>query len=115
MDTSAIQKIVRRLARPHGRDSVIVEGTAVRAAGSDFDAIEGWIMGNGGVKEAVPEPPAKGGLYGDRFAASDAHRNLRTVRYILPASALTAAPQPDPEAAVAPAVDGPPAADVPND
>ena len=90
MQTSEIRDLVRRLARPHGKDSVIVEGVAIRAEGSDFDAVEEWILANGGKPEAVEKRRPSGGLHGGRFAASDANRNLGTTRYTLPASALEA-------------------------
>ena len=107
METTEIRDLVRRLARPHGSDRVIVEGTAIRAAGSDFDVVEAWIVANGGKPQAQAPRPQKqsGGLFGDRFKDSDASRSLETARYVLPASAL-----------VAPAVDeAPESGDEPDD
>jgi len=89
MDERAIHALVSRLARPSGQGRHVVEGAAIRAEGSDFDAVEAWILARGGRRE--PEPPKKAtgrGLHADRFADSEAHKNLHTSRYELPAGAL---------------------------
>ncbi len=98
MDAATIRQLVRRLARSHGPDTVIVEGVAVRAEGSDFDAVEGWILANGGRPEAVAKRPPPAGLHGARFGESDALRDLGTVRYVLP-SAVLETPADDDESA----------------
>jgi hypothetical protein len=94
MDERAIHELVTRLARPHRGGTLIVEGAAIRAEGSDFDAVEAWILSRGGKPEQEPPRPPARGLHAARFAESEAHRNLSTSRYILPASALDAPPEP---------------------
>ena len=87
METTEIRDMVRRLARPYAEGRVVVEGAAIRAEGSDFDAIEAWILAHGGKPEAAAAKAPSGGLHGARFADSDAQRNLGTSRYDLPAGA----------------------------
>lgn len=99
MDARAIHALVARLARPHGKGEHIVEGAAIRAEGSDFDAIEAWILGRGGKPEAEPPRPPARGLYASRFEDTDAQRNLATSRYVLPAGALDDVPDEEPGAA----------------
>ena len=88
MDDQEIRALLRRLARPSRTGGYVVEGTAIRAEGSDFDAIEAWILAHGGKAEAPVTKAPSGGLFGDRFTDSDAQRNLGTSRYELPDGAL---------------------------
>lgn len=90
MDDAAIRALLTRLARPKRGGGHVVEGTAIRAEGSDFDAIEAWILAHGGKPEAPAAKATGGGLHGARFADTDAQRNLGTSRYELPAGALDA-------------------------
>ncbi len=90
MEDAAIRALLTRLARPKRGGGHVVEGTAIRAEGSDFDAIEAWILAHGGKPEAAASKAPSGGLHGARFADSDAQRNLGTSRYELPAGALDA-------------------------
>lgn len=90
MNPDEIRTLVRRLGRPHGEGTVIVEGVQIRAAGPDFDAVEEWILTHGGKRqEAVTKRRGGGGLYGN-FEDREAQQNLRTARYLLPTSALEA-------------------------
>ena len=88
MEDDAIRTLLTRLARPRAGGGHVVEGAAIRAEGSDFDAIEAWILAHGGQAEAPAPKPSAGGLFGDRFTDPDAQRNLGTSRYVLPAGAL---------------------------
>ncbi len=88
MEQTEIRELVRRLARPHGRGTVIVEGAAIRAEGSDFDAVEAWMLGNGGKKQEVAKPPPSGGLHGNHFADSNINLNPATARYVMPVAAV---------------------------
>jgi hypothetical protein len=88
MDDDDIRAMLKRLARPNRGGGHVVEGTAIRAEGSDFDAVEAWILARGGKPEAPVAKAPRGGLHGDRFADSDARRNLGTTRYELPPGAL---------------------------
>jgi hypothetical protein len=90
IDESAIRKTVTRLARTNASGGQTVERAALLAEGSDFGAIEAWILARGG----EPEIPgagaaASGGLHGVRV---DAGRRRAAsgapVRYLLPAGAL---------------------------
>lgn len=97
MDETVIHALVTRLARPHRDGGHVVEGAAIRAEGSDFDAVEAWILGRGGKPEVAPARPPARGLHAARYADSEAHRNLSTSRYLLPPGALDAPPEPTPE------------------
>ncbi len=99
MEQTEIRDLVRRLARPHRRGTVIVEGAAIRAEGSDFDAVEAWVLANGGKKEEVAKPAPSGGLHGNHFAVSDINLNPATARYVLPAGAVEAPSEEGPAAA----------------
>jgi hypothetical protein len=88
MDEAEIRALLTRLARPTRGGGHVVEGAAIRAEGSDFDAIEAWILANGGRPEAPVAKAPSGGLFGDRFTDADAQRNLGTSRYELPPGAL---------------------------
>ncbi len=88
MDDAAIRALLTRLARPKPGGGHVVEGTAIRAEGSDFDAIEAWILAHGGKPEVPAAKAPSGGLHGAHFADGDAQRNLGTSRYELPADAL---------------------------
>lgn len=90
MDDDEIRALLTRLARPKRGGGHVIEGTAIRAEGSDFDAVEAWILSHGGKPEAPVAKAPSGGLHGDRFADSDARRNLATSRYELPPGALEA-------------------------
>lgn len=107
MDEDAIRELVVRLARLHRSGGHIVEGAAIRAEGSDFDAVEAWILSHGGQPERKAPPPAGRGLHAARFADADAQRNLATSRYVMPPGALEAAaaavePEADPRDAPQP-------------
>lgn len=95
MEEEAIRRLVARLARPHRSGGHVVEGTAIRAEGPDFDAVEAWILARGGKPEEAPKRPERRGLYATRFVDTDAEQNLATARYVLPAGALE---EPDPPA-----------------
>lgn len=88
MEDAEIRALLTRLARPKRGGGHVIEGAAIRAEGSDFDAVEAWILAHGGKPETPVAKAPGGGLYGDRFADSDAHRNLGTSRYELPPGAL---------------------------
>ncbi len=88
MDDNEIRALLKRLARPSRTGGHVVEGAAIRAEGSDFDAVEAWILAHGGKPEAAVAKAPSGGLFGDRFTDSDAQKNLGTTRYELPAGAL---------------------------
>ena len=88
MDDAEIRAMLTRLARPKRGGGHVIEGAAIRAEGSDFDAIEAWILAHGGQPEAQVAKAPTGGLFGDRFTDTDAQRNLGTTRYELPADAL---------------------------
>ncbi len=92
METREIREMVRRLARPYAEGRVVVEGAAIRAEGSDFDAVEAWLLANGGQRQEPPKKPARGGLHGDHFADSNVNRNPSTARYVLPAASLEPSP-----------------------
>ena len=92
MENSEIREMVRRLARPHTNGRVVVEGAAIRAEGSDFDAVEAWVLANGGERQEAPKKRARGGLHGDHFADSNANRNPATARYVLPAASVESPP-----------------------
>ena len=96
MEEPEIRTLVKRLARPHPSGGTVVEGTAVRAEGSDFDAVEAWMLARGAQPEQEGPQTEARGLYASRFADADAQRNLSTPRYVLPPGALDADP-PDPE------------------
>ena len=88
MEEAEIRSLVTRLARPKHGGGYVVEGAAIRAEGSDFDAVEAWILANGGRPEAPVAKAPTGGLFGDRFTDADAQRNLGTTRYELPPGTL---------------------------
>ncbi len=90
MDEAEIRALLTRLARPKRGGGHVVEGAAIRAEGSDFDAVEAWILANGGKPEVAAVKAPTGGLFGDRFTDADAQRNLGTSRYELPPGALDA-------------------------
>ena len=92
MDRTEIRDLVRRLARPYGEGRVIVEGTAIRAEGSDFDAVEAWILDQGGEQEVLVRREPPGGLHGRHFSDSQVSRNLETPRYVMPVAALELPP-----------------------
>jgi hypothetical protein len=90
MDDPTIQQTVARLARPNASGGQTIERAALLAEGSDFGAIEAWILARGGEPE-IPgaAAAATGGLHGVRI---DAGRRRAAsgapVRYRLPAGAL---------------------------
>lgn len=89
MDDDSIRAVVRRLSRPAPGGHVI-ERVAILAEGSHFDAIEAWILENGGQPEATatPAPRGGGGLHADRRAAAETQRAAKIARYVLPPDAL---------------------------
>jgi hypothetical protein len=91
IDEAEIQQLVTRLARPHASGGHAVERAALLASGSDFGAIEAWILGQGGEPEAaVVNASAAGGLHGLRTDATARRASARPpVRYQLPAGALS--------------------------
>lgn len=90
IDESTIQQLVTRLARPNASGGHAIERAAMLAAGSDFGAIEAWIISRGGEPEtAVVAASAVGGLHGLRTDATARRAPARPpVRYQLPAGAL---------------------------
>lgn len=91
IDESSIRETVLRLARVDARGTRTIERAALVAEGSDFDAIEAWILERGG--EPVSAEAAQGrsgGLHGDR---TDAGRRRASggapARYVLPPGELS--------------------------
>jgi hypothetical protein len=90
MDDTAIDRIVRRLARPTPSGGHVIERAAVLAEGSHFSDIEAWILKSGGEPEALEGAATRGGVHmrGDRSGMRD---EAVPVRYLLPPDALPAA------------------------
>jgi hypothetical protein len=89
MDDTAIDTIVRRLARPTASGGHVVERAAVLAEGAHCADIEAWILRNGGEAEAVEaEDDAGGGVYAERRRAFAAVGTGHPARYLLPPDAL---------------------------
>lgn len=78
-----MQAIVRRLARPSRAGGHVIERAAIVAEGSDFRAIEAWILEHGGKGETPPAPVGRG-LFAERTTRADP---LPT-RYLLPAGTV---------------------------
>jgi hypothetical protein len=88
IDERTIQQTVARLARPNRSGGHAVERAALLAEGSDFEAIEAWILQRGGAPQMlVDATPTTSGLHGPR---PDAARSATgpPVRYVIPAGAL---------------------------
>jgi hypothetical protein len=92
MDDTAIDSIVRRLARPVPSGGHVIERAAVLAEGSHFADIEAWILSNGGEPEAIEAAPddGGGGIYGDRRRSFAQVGSGHPARYVLPPEALPA-------------------------
>jgi hypothetical protein len=91
IDEAEIKQLVIRLARPRASGGHAVERAALLSCGSDFDAIEAWILRHGGEPEsAVTRTAGSGGLLGLRTdAVAQQRASARPpVRYGLPVGAL---------------------------
>jgi hypothetical protein len=91
IDDAAIRQLVTDLARPRASGGHAIERAALLAAGSDFGAIEAWILRHGGEPEvAAVTASAAGGLHG-LGADATARRapDGRPVRYQLPVGTLS--------------------------
>jgi hypothetical protein len=84
VDDDAALALVTRLARPHPSGGVVIERSAILAAGTDFQAVMAWIAAHGGKPEAAAPLAPKGGLHGPRLAAAG-----RAERFVLPAGTVT--------------------------
>jgi hypothetical protein len=90
VDESSIRETVVRLARVDASGGGTIERAALVAEGSDFGAIEAWILERGGEPElAGAAAVGSGGLHGAR---TDAGRRRAgggaPARYVLPPGAL---------------------------
>lgn len=67
IDELTIQQTVVRLARPNAAGGHAIERAALLAEGSDFEAIERWILERGGEPQSlVARRGSTGGLHGLR-------------------------------------------------
>jgi hypothetical protein len=84
-DDEAIQALVARLSRPHGKGGHVIERAAILAAGPDSAAIEAWILAHAG-KPELTETTSAPGLHGDRQDQAAGHGRAR--RFVLPRGVL---------------------------
>lgn len=83
-DDTAVRELVTRLSRPSRGGGHVIERAAILAEGSQFRAIEAWILEHGGEGEATPAKISRG-LFVDREGSRPAPPPSR---YLLPAGAL---------------------------
>jgi hypothetical protein len=83
MDDAEISALVARLARPHASGGVVIERTAILAAGTDFHAVLEWILDHAGRPETLPAPRSRG-LHGSRLNDSGATESRAPLRFVLP-------------------------------
>ncbi len=89
MDDDAIRALVIRLSRPDGTGGHTIERATLRAEGTHLAAIVTWIEAHGGTAEApAAAPRSSGGLHGG-LRGNSATAVPGTVRYVLPAGALS--------------------------
>ena len=90
MDDDEIRELVIRLSRSDGRGGHTIERATLRAEGVHLDAIVTWIEAHGGTPEAPAVVAARGsgGLHGGLRGTSGTAVPA-TVRYVLPAGALS--------------------------
>jgi hypothetical protein len=89
MNEVEITALVNRLSRPH-RDGVVIECSAILAAGADSPAIIDWIVAHDGKPES-DAPSTRGlGLHGSRINDGGNPAAKKPMRYVLPAAALAA-------------------------
>ncbi|MDO8188140.1 hypothetical protein Q5424_15135 [Conexibacter sp. JD483] len=90
IDESSIRETIDRLARVDAKGGRTIERAALVAEGSDFGAIEAWILRHGGEPELAGAAARSGGLHGAR---TDAGRQRASggapTRYLLPPDALS--------------------------
>lgn len=91
IDESTIRETVVRLARVNAQGGGTIERAALVAEGSDFGAIEAWILQRGGEPELAGAARARsGGLHGARTDAGRRQANGGApARYVLPPGALS--------------------------
>ncbi len=90
MEDDDIRTLVTRLSRPHRSGGRVIERAAILADGADSTAVISWIESNGGVSEDAVAAKAKGGLHTARTNTSDLSRPATPLRYVVPATALSA-------------------------
>jgi hypothetical protein len=84
MDEDAIRTLVGRLSRAHTSGGKVIERAAILAAGTDVDAVVGWILAHDGRPEVKAAATAGHGLHGARTVDAPGP----PARYVLPAGAL---------------------------
>jgi hypothetical protein len=97
IDDAAIDRIVRRLARPQPSGELVVERASLLAEGPHCSDIEAWILRNGGEAETSDDSPdgdAGGGIFGARRSAYARVGSGHPARYFIPAGALPATQAP---------------------
>jgi hypothetical protein len=88
VDDLEINKLVRRLSRPHSSGGVVIERAAILAAGADFPAVVEWITARAGTPDAAVASTRSRGLHGSRVDEVNAGASRAPLRYVLPADAL---------------------------
>ena len=90
MDDTAIEAVVRRLARPHPSGGRVIERAAILAEGADSSELLIWISDHDGQPEAQAVAASEGrGLHSDRADSRAAAAGRPPLRYVLPADALS--------------------------
>ena len=84
MEESAIEEIVKRLARPHRNGGHVVERVAILAEGADFDAVMRWILDRDGVAETAKAREAPRGIHASRYHDTEGDAAPPPARFILP-------------------------------
>jgi hypothetical protein len=89
VDEEEIKGVIARLGRPHASGGLVIGRAAILAEGTDFAAIEAWIIDHGGTPQTPPQSAARGGLHGSQRLL-DAGRQAppQAPQYLLPAGAL---------------------------
>jgi hypothetical protein len=83
MDNGEISALVARLARPHPSGGVVIERTAILAAGTDFHAVVEWILDHAGQPETLPAARPRG-LHGSGLNDRGATETRAPLRFVLP-------------------------------